>query len=120
VKVPPKNLFKKSKGVPKKAEFYDDFRSVGKNAKNAFEERCKQNRQLKVNFSAITNNGFSFWRLTFFGEFFRVFSNGFLLSIKFCVFSYPFRFLSKIFFWVSLLYFFGNFRAKFDSYGLKH
>jgi len=65
----------------KNAEFYADFRSVGKIAENAFEKSYKQNSQLKVNFSAITDSGFISLFNFFFVNIFSLFSNGFILGI---------------------------------------
>ena len=49
---------KKCKGVPKNAELYADFISVGKIEKNAYNKSYEQNSQLKVHYSAFNNTLF--------------------------------------------------------------
>jgi len=48
-------FFKKSKWVPKNAEFYADFRFVKMITKKACKKSYEQNSQLKVPFLAFTH-----------------------------------------------------------------
>ena len=62
-----KICLKKSIGVSKNAEFYAEFKSVGKVAKKFTQKSYGQNTKKNRTFSTFTTGHQSFWLITFFG-----------------------------------------------------